>query len=61
MSIFVMFLDMDVFNLHIKAGETLAIVGPSGGGRTTLGKSFLHFYDPSSGEVLAFFIFNLQT
>ncbi|KAF8403308.1 hypothetical protein HHK36_011410 [Tetracentron sinense] len=43
-----------VFNgldLHIKAGETVALVGPSGGGKTTLTKLLLRLYDPLSGSV----------
>lgn len=38
-------------NLHIKAGETVAVVGPSGGGKTTLVKLLLRLYDPLSGEL----------
>ena len=37
-------------DLHIKAGETVALVGPSGGGKTTLVKLLLRLYDPLSGE-----------
>ncbi|TXG58246.1 hypothetical protein EZV62_016075 [Acer yangbiense] len=43
---------LDKLNLHIKAGETVALVGPSGGGKTTLVKLLLRLYDPSSGHIL---------
>ncbi|XP_050380151.1 ABC transporter B family member 29, chloroplastic [Argentina anserina] len=39
-------------NLHIKPGETLALVGPSGCGKTTLIKLLLRLYDPLSGRIL---------
>ncbi|KAL3755640.1 hypothetical protein ACJRO7_002655 [Eucalyptus globulus] len=44
-----MALVLDRLDLHIKAGETVALVGPSGGGKTTLVKLLLRLYDPSSG------------
>ena len=39
-------------NLKIAAGETVALVGPSGGGKTTLMKLMLGFYPPTRGEIL---------
>ncbi|WRX24319.1 ABC transporter-like [Theobroma cacao] len=43
---------LDGLNLHIKAGETIALVGPSGGGKTTLVKLLLRLYKPSFGSIL---------
>jgi ATP-binding cassette subfamily B protein RaxB len=39
-------------NLFVTPGETVALIGPSGGGKTTLLKIMLGFYSPGSGEVL---------
>jgi ATP-binding cassette subfamily B protein len=38
-------------DLHVEAGETLAIVGPSGSGKTTLMALLMRFYDPIEGTV----------
>ncbi|MBY0242905.1 MAG: ATP-binding cassette domain-containing protein, partial [Burkholderiaceae bacterium] len=38
-------------SLDIKPGETIAVVGPSGAGKTTLFQLFLRFYDPQLGSI----------
>jgi ABC-type multidrug transport system fused ATPase/permease subunit len=44
-------LSLNGLNLHIKAGETVALVGPSGGGKSTITKLLSRLYDPQQGEV----------
>ena len=42
----------DQINLHIAAGETIALVGPSGCGKSTLALLLLQFYDVTAGRIL---------
>jgi ATP-binding cassette subfamily B protein len=39
------------FSLRVRPGETVALVGPSGGGKSTVFRLILRFYDPQSGAV----------
>lgn len=39
------------FNLNVEAGQTIAIVGPTGCGKTTLINLLMRFYDPQSGSI----------
>ena len=40
------------FNEEVKAGQKIAIVGPTGAGKTTMVKLLMKFYKPNSGEIL---------
>ncbi|MGB7114799.1 MAG: ABC transporter ATP-binding protein [Anaerolineales bacterium] len=39
------------FNLHIKRGETVALVGPTGGGKTTIVNLLCRFFEPKEGTI----------
>lgn len=42
---------LDHFNLHVRPGETVALVGPSGAGKSTVLSMLLRFHDPASGRI----------
>ena len=42
---------LDGFDLEIAAGESVAVVGATGSGKSTVARLLLRFYDPSSGSI----------
>jgi ATP-binding cassette subfamily B protein len=42
---------LPTFDLHVPAGQTVALVGATGAGKTTLAKLVARFYDPTGGAV----------
>ena len=43
---------VDDVSFSINPGETLGLVGESGCGKTTVGRTILHLYQPTGGEVI---------
>ncbi|MCL4805445.1 MAG: ABC transporter ATP-binding protein/permease [Anaerolineae bacterium] len=43
---------LDNFNLRVRPGETIALVGPTGGGKSTIVNMLCRFYEPKEGRVM---------
>lgn len=43
---------VDDVSFHIYEGETFGLVGESGSGKTTTGRSVIHLYEPTDGQIL---------
>lgn len=42
---------LEAFSLHVRPGETVALVGPSGAGKSTVLSMLLRFHDPETGSI----------
>lgn len=43
---------IDILNIEVKAGQTIAIVGPTGAGKTTIVNLLMRFYEPDNGRIM---------
>src|SRR6185369_12944411 len=43
---------LEHFSLRVEAGQTIALVGATGGGKTTIAGLACRFYEPTAGEIL---------
>jgi ATP-binding cassette subfamily B protein len=43
---------LEDFNLTVEPGQSIALVGPTGGGKTTIVSLICRFYEPTSGQIL---------
>lgn len=54
LNIIIVFQVLDSLNLKIEPGQTVALVGSSGAGKSTIVGLLLRFYDPEAGQVIQF-------